>query len=104
MRLDVEGIRWLCLLGLGTPGLIACSDHSSGVAAVGTASRGQPHVLMVKWCGDCHAPPDPSVHKPDRWPGVVLRMDRHRVSKGLGKIAEPERQELIEYLQSHAQP
>lgn len=60
--------------------------------------------LLKKWCADCHAPPLPESHAPSEWPNVVIRMQQHRQSKGLSAIPGQDMNDIINYLQTHAQP
>ena len=59
---------------------------------------------LKKWCSDCHAPPKPTSHKAQEWPNIVARMQDHRITEGLVKIDEQNLSNLVNYLQSHAQP
>ncbi len=59
---------------------------------------------MQKWCSGCHAPPRASSHPPQAWPSIVARMQRHRTMKGFSKIDDESLQQIIDYLQNHAEP
>ena len=58
--------------------------------------------LVSQYCGECHAPPRPSMYKANEWPGVVARMQNYRTIRGHGAVSEPELKRLLEYLQQHS--
>lgn len=53
-------------------------------------------------CTVCHAAPRPDSRTREQWPGIVERMQNHRVVTGYGGILEPELKRILEYLQYHA--
>jgi len=59
--------------------------------------------LLDKWCNDCHVPPLTNSHPPAEWQGIVMRMQNHRIVKGMLPIPEQEIDRIIHYLQTHAQ-
>lgn len=58
--------------------------------------------LEGRYCGQCHKPPAPSVHRAKDWPQVVSRMKGHMATQGKS-IPDPAQMDLIlRYLQDHA--
>lgn len=58
--------------------------------------------LVVEYCSECHAPPQPSAHTAATWPAVAERMQHRRATKGFPPVPGPELGEIIDYLQRHA--
>ncbi|MBI3772348.1 MAG: hypothetical protein HY272_06585 [Gammaproteobacteria bacterium] len=58
--------------------------------------------LFVKFCSDCHAPPNVLTHTAAEWPNVVYRMQEERRMRGLHLLNEDERAALLAYLQQYA--
>lgn len=58
--------------------------------------------LYKRTCALCHALPDPSVHTPEQWPGVVSRMRQYMRSSGVPNISDEQAQTIINYLQRAA--
>ena len=58
--------------------------------------------IMVTFCSECHAPPQPSTHMKDEWDNIVQRMQDHRTVKGMPDLSADERRTLISYLVAHA--
>lgn len=58
--------------------------------------------LIQKWCSECHAAPRPSAHPRGDWRSIVLRMQQHRITKGLAAIAEEDLRKITHYYQTHA--
>ena len=71
--------------------------------------------LVVQYCVQCHNLPNPAMHNPEKWPGIVDRMVvRMRGNGNLGElmkemmagVAAPTAEEekvLVAYLQKHGQ-
>lgn len=74
-------------------------DHALQVStAVLPDGRGRDE--FVATCTRCHALPDPGIHAPDDWAGVVLRMKGH-MEDLLGETLQQDRiADLVFYLQS----
>ncbi|MEJ2215303.1 MAG: hypothetical protein P8099_01690 [Gemmatimonadota bacterium] len=51
-------------------------------------------------CEACHGPPDPTLHRPSEWPGVVDRMGRHMQAAGLFPLSAQQRVGIMEFLQA----
>ena len=86
-------------------GMIGCSHEQGNLAdqaALAGGNQGSGN-LLHEWCSDCHAPPQADSHPPAEWPNIVMRMQDHRVVKGLPAIPEKEMESVISYLQDHAQ-
>lgn len=62
--------------------------------------------LVVRYCGQCHAVPMPTMHSAADWPGVVrrmwLRMDRLPDTLGLEIPAPGDRVQMLDYLTGNA--
>lgn len=100
---------------VGRPGLltllsllvVACGGNDDVEQRVAANTFPQPASqgakLLHRFCADCHAPAQPSTHKAVEWPNIVLRMQQHRISKGLIPMNEAQRQQLTAYLQRYAE-
>jgi len=44
----------------------------------------------------------PDVHAAKDWPMVVARMQQHKEQRGLLRMREKDKQEVLAYLQAHA--
>ena len=86
----------LLLAGCGSNG--GTADHHAADAASVQSRNG----VLGKYCSSCHAPPSPKLHSKSEWPGVVARMNLHRVEARMTALTDPERQQVLAYLQSHA--
>lgn len=53
---------------------------------------------FLQTCSKCHAPPDPSLHSPQQWDGVVSRMAQHMEQQGFGPLAPEEKELVLSYL------
>jgi len=58
--------------------------------------------VYARNCSECHAPPLPSAHPADQWPGVIARMQQHLVQRSMPPIAVADILVLREYLENHA--
>jgi hypothetical protein len=85
--------------------LVGCSANDD-VGRVGENHYPQPsspgEKLLRQFCSDCHAPPQPATHRAVEWPNIVLRMQQHRISKGLDAMSETQRRQLVAYMQKFA--
>jgi len=71
--------------------------------------------VLVQYCVQCHNLPNPAMHNPEKWPGIVERMVLRMEGKGnMGELmqemmagvqapTEAETTILVEYLQRHGQ-
>ena len=55
-----------------------------------------------RYCGQCHAPPDPAIHTERDWPRVIARMRRHMETQGKAVPDRDQLREITAYLQRHA--
>lgn len=53
-------------------------------------------------CMACHAPPAPSLHSREEWPGVVQRMDAAMRAAGTLGLRGEERAAVLRFLERHA--
>lgn len=51
-------------------------------------------------CEACHGLPDPMLHRPSEWPGVVDRMGGHMTEAGLFPLSAEQRVAIVEFLQA----
>jgi len=51
-------------------------------------------------CEACHGPPDPTLHRPSEWPGVVGRMGGHMEAAGLFPLSAEQRAGIVEFLKA----
>ncbi len=58
---------------------------------------------FAKQCSSCHRPPMPNIHTAQQWMSTVNRMLRHREKRALPKMTDIEKQQVLAYLQNHAQ-
>ena len=59
-------------------------------------------MLYVKKCGHCHAAPLPTAHVSSVWPGILQRMQIHRVQQGFVALTKDELATINGYLQANA--
>lgn len=78
--------------------LVACSDRNEASISINS----KPKSILDKFCADCHAPPDPAVHKADEWKNVVFRMQNHRIKRAYGELTEEEFSSVVKYLTDRA--
>jgi cytochrome c2 len=76
----------------------ASSQHKVEIVDPGSPGA----ALFVKFCSDCHAPPNVLTHTAAEWPNVIYRMQEERRMRGLHLLNENEKAELLAYLQQHA--
>ncbi len=53
-------------------------------------------------CSRCHALPDPDLHSPDEWGGVVERMRENMRRLDVGKLDDEEARAVVDYLKEAA--
>jgi len=58
--------------------------------------------VLVAFCSDCHAPPQPTVHDAKEWPNVLYRMQERRRMKAYELMNDEELALLTDYLERHA--
>ncbi|MCC8364666.1 hypothetical protein LK996_16470 [Lysobacter sp. A6] len=52
--------------------------------------------LVVSYCGQCHAPPPPTIHSEDEWRGLIVRMDMRAWTLQQPSVRVASNDELIE--------
>lgn len=82
----------------------AACDRDDGAASAGHGAETDTSPLMQRWCADCHLPPSAATHKARDWHNIVTRMQRHRLAGGLPGITPADFEQLVAYLERHAQP
>ena len=83
--------------------LAGCSGCGTSEQPAHVADVQGHHGVLGKCCSVCHAPPSPRLHSKAEWPSVISRMDLHRVEARLPALTDSERQQVLAYLQSHAE-
>lgn len=83
--------------------LAGCSGSGTSEQPAHVADVQSHHGVLGKYCSVCHAPPSPRLHSKAEWPSVISRMDLHRVEARLPALTDSERQQVLAYLQSHAE-
>lgn len=58
--------------------------------------------LFRRICSQCHALPDPKLHRTEEWPAVVERMRKNVDIMGKAVITENEKSQIVSYLNEHA--
>ncbi len=58
--------------------------------------------LYGRYCGQCHAPPLPSVHSAGEWTRVVARMKQYMATQSKAIPDDAELGRIMGYLQRHA--
>ncbi|RMH62715.1 MAG: hypothetical protein D6678_00510 [Zetaproteobacteria bacterium] len=58
--------------------------------------------VFARQCSQCHAPPMPDKHTAAEWPGIIARMQQHRVQRSLPPIDAADMGEIRDYLTRHA--
>lgn len=88
-----------------------CSDDSNWslqqtikrIAADYPDQQSQDFKQFSQQCSACHRPPMPDIHTAQLWLSTVNRMQQHRQQRGLLTMTDREKQQVLAYLQSHAQ-
>jgi hypothetical protein len=83
--------------------LAGCSGSGTSNPTEHVADAQKHHGVLGKYCSECHAPPAPRLHAKAEWPSVVSRMDMHRMEARLPALTASQHQEVLTYLQSHAE-
>jgi len=90
------------LLG-GVPFVLGACDVSSTLPRPQYPDdQSQAFKVYEKNCSECHAPPLPTAHPANEWPGVIERMQLHLVERSMAPIDGTEKRVLRDYLVTHA--
>jgi len=83
--------------------LMASCDFSPRQSDVEYPDKGS-HAFEVYAhnCSECHAPPLPSAHPANEWPGVIARMQLHLVERSMAPIDPKDMLVVRDYLVAHA--
>lgn len=76
------------------------SDNNARQALPDPQSQGAQ--VVQRFCGLCHAPPDPGIHTAQDWPEVVARMRQYMATQGKPLPDQAQLGEIMDYLQQHA--
>lgn len=66
--------------------------------ALGGLARSPDYPVFLHRCTSCHATPDPGMHEPGQWRGVVRRMDGWREKAGVMPITDDEREAVVRFM------
>lgn len=86
--------NWCC----GVAAVLCCGSGAAANAAGKLAGE----AAAQTWCTPCHALPRPTAKPARAWPNVVVRMNQHRLARGLGGIPPTEMSAITAYLQQNA--
>lgn len=95
--------RWLAL-ALVAGAMAACGqpgDSPAGHAQAPIAPASDAE-LFAQRCHDCHVPPRPQDFPAADWPGIVQRMQSHRIATGMDPLTQDEMTRIQSYLQRNA--
>ena len=85
--------------------LAACSsDHGGQEQPLSDLPLSEAQEVYAEYCSGCHALSQPSIHSAAEWPAIVARMQQRRTSKGFSRIPDQQIEQIIDYLQQHAEP
>jgi len=82
--------------------LSACDVPEKGDGLSYPDAKGADFQVYARHCSECHAPAQPSAHSASEWPGVIARMEAHRVQRSLGPIPAADMMVIRRYLEGHA--
>ncbi|PIS20376.1 MAG: hypothetical protein COW19_08305 [Zetaproteobacteria bacterium CG12_big_fil_rev_8_21_14_0_65_55_1124] len=82
--------------------MAACDFSSNRPQTDYPDKQSQAFNVYASNCSECHAPPLPSAHPANEWPGVIERMQEHLVQRSMAPIAPKDRLVLRDYLMLHA--
>jgi len=71
---------------------------------LGKLAESEGYHLFLHRCGSCHMPPDPAMHEPAEWRGVVRRMRDWMSAVGVMPMSAPDTVALIDFLERAATP
>jgi len=89
-------------MGIASLFMVACDYSSSRPKIDYPDEQSQAFNVYASHCSDCHAPPLPSAHPANEWPGVIERMQLHLLERSMAPIHAADRNVLQDYLVSHA--
>jgi mono/diheme cytochrome c family protein len=77
-------------------------EHAMVPAAPEELAAGTPadRAAFASLCARCHALPSPSMHPPERWPGIVARMQANMQLMDVGQLDEQQREAVVRFLQT----
>jgi len=83
--------------------LVACDDSTPSAKASYPDENNPSFVMFVNKCSACHRPPLPDSHTAHEWESVLVRMQRHQDQQGLAHMSADDKNQILGYLQAHAQ-
>jgi len=83
--------------------LSACSDDATAVKVLYPDQQSADFKQFASQCSACHRPPMPNTLSAELWLSTVGRMQMHRQKRGLSMMTTTQQQQVLAYLQRHAQ-
>ena len=90
------------MMGWAALMLGACDFSSSMPKPHYPDEQSQAFSVYARNCSECHAPPLPTAHPANEWPGVIERMQLHLVERSMAPIKDEDKLVLRNYLVSHS--
>jgi len=98
MRASVALMAGGAALGLAT----ACDFSSSEPQTVYPDQESHAFQVYARNCSGCHVPPLPDAHSAIEWPGIIARMQQHRMESRMPAITPQAELTVRDYLAAHA--
>jgi len=93
------------LLLLMLVSLTACDPGTSPKQAVDYPEmHSQAFENYRRQCSVCHVPPRTTAHPASEWPGVIARMQQHRVERRIAPMLASDMTAVRDYLMRNAAP
>jgi len=90
-------------LMLGSVLVIEACDFSFHSSQTDYPDRDSRSFLVYRQnCSGCHVPPLPDAHPAVEWPGVLARMQQHRMESRMLAITAQDLRTIRDYLVAHA--
>jgi len=83
-------------------GLVACDLSSSRPQLTYPDQESQAFQVYANSCSGCHIPSLPDAHSAIEWPGIIARMQQHRMESRMPAITSQDILTVRDYLVAHA--
>ena len=84
-------------------GVTGCDSGQSTIQEGYPAKESKAFQVYASQCSQCHAPPLPSAHRADEWPGVIARMENYRIQRAYDPTTASDAVIIRDYLMSFAE-